>query len=639
MLTLEESSPRLPDSGGVGESARPQSPIARSSVGGRWVTAYLLPLLVTLLAMSLHLYRLDSQSLWLDELGTLARAGWEGSWLDAIREPLSKAGDAKPPLPFLVTHLSLMLGEQMFVLRLPAALFATLTIPVVYALGKVLFAGQVLLPGHRWTRSAQVGLLGALLLALAPLHIRYAQEVRMYAMWVFLSTLSLYLFWRAIRSGAGHWWIAFALVTVLALYTHQFTLLTLAVMALFGLWLLASPSTRVQFPFRAWHFITAMAAPMLAYAPMVPFLAEGLVSSQGLVEEPVQSWDLAALLSTLRLFSGGYDIGTIVCVGLLGAAVVVLLVRGRAVLLLATMWIVVPVSLVLLLPFGHRRYVRYFLCALPVYLLLVAYGLLAVREWFASWLARRARVSAVRAEKLPRVVTLLMTATLAGILLTTSAASTASYYAETKQNWRDATRLLCSLAKPGERIYVRNWYYRIGVLYYARQGSSGLCSLAADDVHVLPRDLANAFPPGGDQGSWLVIPAYPKFLSGEGLWTKIQPHYRFLEPTIFPPSRVPKESGIISPLTFRGVAVVRVVPSERASIRFWSEEGELAPGDCTWLQWEVDDVREVYLQGEGVVGHDHRQVCPQTTTRYDLEVTHLDGTVTRHTVQIEVRGP
>jgi hypothetical protein len=31
----------------------------------------------------------------------------------------------------------------------------------------------------------------------------------MYAMWVFLSTLSLYLFWRASRSGAGHWWIAF----------------------------------------------------------------------------------------------------------------------------------------------------------------------------------------------------------------------------------------------------------------------------------------------------------------------------------------------------------------------------------------------------------------------------------------------
>jgi 4-amino-4-deoxy-L-arabinose transferase-like glycosyltransferase len=639
MLGAEELIPDLPDEGSGGRTARAQNPLARSNEGWRWIESYLIPVLVTLLAFSLYLYRLDSQSFWFDELGTLARSGWEGSWLDAIRGPLSIPGTAKPPLSFLITHLSLLLGEEAFVLRLPAALFATLTIPLVYALGKALFAGQVLPPGRCWTRPAQAGLLGALLLAVAPLLIRYGQELRMYAMWVFLSTLSLYLFWRAIRSGAGTWWIAFALVSVLALYTHLFGLLYLAVLALVGLWLLARPTTRDQYPFRAWHLMAALAASLLAYVPMVPFLLKGLGSGEGLAGEPAPSWDLASYLSVVRLFGGGYDVGALVGAGLLLVAVVVLAVRGRAVLLLATMWIALPASLIVVLPFGHELWVRYFLCALPVYLLLVAYGLLAVSEWLGSWLAGRAGVAGARAAKLQRVAALLTAAILVGVLLATSAASTSLYYAESKQNWRDATRLLCSLAQPGERVYVRHLYYRTGVLYYARQETSNPCPLRADDVQVLPKDLAEAFPPGGDEARWLIVPAMPRFLPGGTVEVEIQPDYRFLEPTLFLPTWVPREMAIISPLTFQGVAVVRVVPNEPASIRFWSEEDELDPGGCTLLQWEVDHVREVYLQGEGVVGHGQSQICPRTTTRYELEVIHRDGTVTDHTVEIKVRGP
>jgi hypothetical protein len=237
------------------------------------------------------------------------------------------------------------------------------------------------------------------------------------------------------------------------------------------------------------------------------------------------------------------------------------------------------------------------------------------------------------------MVVLLTAATLVGILFAVNAASLSRYYAETKQNWRDATRLLCSLAEPGERVYVRHMHYRTGVLYYARQGASDQCPLTADDVQVLPRDLAQAFPPSGDEVCWLIVPATPKFLPGGKVEAEIQPHYRFLQPALFLPSWVPTEMAIISPLTFRGVAVVQVVPNEPASIHFWTEEDELDLRDCTLLHWEVDWVREVYLQGDGVVGHGQRQVCPRTTTCYELEVIHRDGTVTSHMVEVEVRGP
>jgi hypothetical protein len=225
---------------------------------------------------------------------------------------------------------------------------------------------------------------------------------------------------------------------------------------------------------------------------------------------------------------------------------------------------------------------------------------------------------------------------LAGIILLTSTASIGLYYTETKQNWRDATCLLCSLANPGEPIYVRHWYYQTGVTYYAKQNANSGCALAESDIQVLPRDLAEAFPPNGTEARWLVVPATPRFLPGGQVESEIKPNYRYLEPSIFLPAHVPKEAAIISPLTFRGVAVIQVVPNEPASICFWAEETELAPGDCTLLRWEVDHVREVYLEGGGVVGHDHLRVCPQATTRYVLKVIHRDGTATAHTVEIEI---
>ena len=91
-----------------------------------------MPILITLLAMALHLYGLSSKSLWFDELSTLTNAGWGGSWWEAVRNPLTIPTTPKPPLSFVITRLFLALGDRVFLLRLQAAFFATLTIPVTY---------------------------------------------------------------------------------------------------------------------------------------------------------------------------------------------------------------------------------------------------------------------------------------------------------------------------------------------------------------------------------------------------------------------------------------------------------------------------------------------------------------------------
>lgn len=62
-----------------------------------------------------------------------------------------------------------------------------------------------------------------------------------------------------------------------------------------------------------------------------------------------------------------------------------------------------------------------------------------------------------------------------------------------------------------------------------------------------------------------------------------------------------------------------------ATINYWTEDEEIAQGACTRLHWDVQNVREIYLNGVGVVGQGNRKVCPTTTTTYRLKVIHLDG--------------
>jgi len=71
----------------------------------------------------------------------------------------------------------------------------------------------------------------------------------------------------------------------------------------------------------------------------------------------------------------------------------------------------------------------------------------------------------------------------------------------------------------------------------------------------------------------------------------------------------------------RSVSVVWVYPR----ISFRADDTEVKPPECTTLRWDVENVREVYLDGEGVTGHDDRIVCPKETRTYTLWVVTACG--------------
>jgi mannosyltransferase len=144
------------------------------------------------LGLLLRVYRIGSQGLWIDEAFSI--------WL--ARQPLAgmirwvATVDQHPPLYYALLHAWVrVFGDGEAGVRMLSALCGILTIPMVYLLG-------------RQMADERVGLVGALILAVSPFHVRFSQEARMYA--VLTLSASLVLYASAKLLGARERGVAFA---------------------------------------------------------------------------------------------------------------------------------------------------------------------------------------------------------------------------------------------------------------------------------------------------------------------------------------------------------------------------------------------------------------------------------------------
>ena len=72
------------------------------------------------------------------------------------------------------------------------------------------------------------------------------------------------------------------------------------------------------------------------------------------------------------------------------------------------------------------------------------------------------------------------------------------------------------------------------------------------------------------------------------------------------------------------------------SITFYAAPTSIVPPACSMLHWEVDNVKSVRLDGDGVNGHGTRTVCPTVTTSYYLRVKFNDDSIAEYTVTVVV---
>jgi hypothetical protein len=73
-------------------------------------------------------------------------------------------------------------------------------------------------------------------------------------------------------------------------------------------------------------------------------------------------------------------------------------------------------------------------------------------------------------------------------------------------------------------------------------------------------------------------------------------------------------------------------------VHFWTDKEALTAGECTTLQWQTENVKSVFLDGDGVQGFGAKTYCPCLDETHTLSVYFLDDTRKDYAIQLTVTG-
>jgi uncharacterized membrane protein len=355
----------------------------------RWVP----PLLISLLAAGLRFFRLGNKSLWIDELLQVVVSERSlPEMIEGISYHLS------PPLDYFLLHLIGLLGNGDYLVRVNAAVFGVLAVAVFYYLLRELFTEQ-----H--------AVVGGILLALSRFHIHYSQEVRMYSLFCFLTLVSVYLYFRAVKTTNGSYLVPLTIVNSLLLYTHyygSFVLLTEAVFTFFFVFWKDRPSEITSRRRFLGGMLGSFLLPVLFFLPWVRFFLIQ-VSHDYYQNTILLSSGQNIFFSIIQVFSEFswpsvfHQIVTIRLSRFLGViwpkklfspfemVFVLLFLFGfyhsikskpglKGLNFFLILWILIPLTIVGVL--SGRILDRYFIFILPAYLIYVTLGGVKISKWF-----------------------------------------------------------------------------------------------------------------------------------------------------------------------------------------------------------------------------------------------------------------
>lgn len=386
---------------------------------------------------------------WLDEATEADYAQHSyGQMLTLLRH------DNHPPLHYSIIWLiEHSLGTTEFDLRLPSIIFGTLMIPMVYLAGKALY-------------DETAGIFGAAFTTVAPLAVWYSQEARMYALFMLLTTVTIWAQARVLRTGRDRYWIMWASASAAMIWTQWFSSFAIGTEILVFLWA-ANSHRRIGLPARRLMgrlsmsvlFVTIVCAPglPLLFTQFSYNQTSGLGLS-GPAPSALNSVSPYGIFNNLVWALWGYHSNGVVAhavaiwpVGLLGLLILLGRRRSRANGMLVAI-VVVPMTIVFglsLLATKSRSLfeIRYFIEAVPAVLLLLA-G--AITTMAPSRATRRASVLGI---------TLLLVVGL--VLQQTDSANPRLY------GYQWAFSQINIAAKPGDVILYDPTFLNVDVNYFA----------------------------------------------------------------------------------------------------------------------------------------------------------------------------
>lgn len=512
---------------------------------------------LTLLGSGLRFYAIGAKTVWLDEAFSLWLANqpilemW--AWLIKI--------DQHPPLYYTLLHFWLLLfGDGQGAARALSALCSGLALPLYYG------ACRYLLP-------QRTALLATLLLALSPFHIRYAQEVRMYALLTLLVALAFYLLLRVLfdeRATQQRWpWVGLALAQSAIMLTHNtatvFFPLALNV-GVGGAWLWqrrqgggsAFPTlTAIDFP-RCWLGCQCLA--LVGWLPWsVPFVIQAAMvdrefwigpPSVGMVYEALHNFNWAFLPSGLP-FILLLNVGWWVLAG--SGLYALRQTPGRAWLLLALFALPIGGELLVSLRrpiFSDRTLIW---VTLP-YLLMVAVGMEVQGQRVVSalraLLARRMNSASGSPNLLKQVVQHKVMGVV-GVLLVCGLYGWAlsNYYVGfEKEGWAEAAAYVAEWVAPDDMILFNATWVQLPFHYYFRHYAK------PNPLHGLPVDLF-------DRGvlepkmSAADLPYMRNLLADQPRVWLIYSHEWYTDPQGIIPRELEQEMTLVEERQFRGLQV------------------------------------------------------------------------------------
>ncbi|MBI2435697.1 MAG: sulfatase-like hydrolase/transferase [Candidatus Hydrogenedentes bacterium] len=357
-------------------SPEPNETVQQEPTGAVLRTGFLL-LIILLFGTALRLHELVSASFWYDEAASV----YLGRFYDAQCRFFDPGWNNEAPLyPLLVKLWGGLVSafsnypplsiQRDYLFRLLPCVFGLLGIPLIYVLAR------------RILEREESALLAALFFAISPFQIYYAQELRVYSLFVCLALAATWFLWRVIEDGKTRYWLGMVLTLALLMYSHFIAVWIIFTFNLFILLLL---------PFRRdllWRWTAWMLLLMVLIAPallMAWWMNEIILKIEG-TWYPTPTWKTAAI--TFKNFFAGYSFTPWAYHGLLLSAAAFLLLgflgllrRPKALLLLGLL-IAVPIGGNVLL-WGLRSFSFYehrlFIFSGAIAIIVVAYGVAMLR--------------------------------------------------------------------------------------------------------------------------------------------------------------------------------------------------------------------------------------------------------------------
>lgn len=247
---------------------------------------YTILFIILILILFLGLYKINSESLWEDELYTSEFAQ------ENVSTIISGESDfMNPPTYVLFIHFwTYVFGSSQLALRLPSVIFGILAAITIFLLAKKLY-------------DEETGLLAVLFFGTAEFFVFYMQEARSYTLLLFISVLSNYLFIRYLKEKNNLLSLLYALVTLIGLYVHYFMVFIVLLQDVF----FVIKYKNFKASFKKWFFSQAIIAILFSF-----LFFKSILPKMILEDSSVISWianpNLISVENLFNVFVGNFKI-------------------------------------------------------------------------------------------------------------------------------------------------------------------------------------------------------------------------------------------------------------------------------------------------------------------------------------------